>query len=1408
MNAMNRLMLSAAVAAWGAGAVLADAPARATAVSEFPDLSPAAETAANAIDGQTGSKWLFFSKRCALTVALPEPAQAVRYSVTSANDEKPRDPKAWTLLASEDGVKFVELDRQRNVDFRGRFEKRSWPIAKPGTWRYYRLAIEANGGGVDRDKTRACTQLAEFDLLNDEGVSILRRPRRIEAAELPDWAFGPFVRPAGVNPVIAPNPASVFDCPMRKRPLKWEESDTFNPAATVKDGRIVVLYRAEDNTFKGVGSRTSRLGYAESDDGSTFSRAPAPVLYPCEDAFKDLDWEGGCEDPRLAMTEDGLYVLTYTSWNKKVPRLSIATSRDLRNWTKHGLAFGKADGGKHANRGSKSAAIVQAPSAKDPTRYVITKVNGKYLMYWGEACAEVATSDNLIDWQPLGVAMTPREGHFDSALTEVGPAALLTEKGILVFYNGKNRSDAKADPDYPYGVYCAGQALFDRNEPKKLLARLDRPYFCPEADFERTGQYKDGTVFTEGLVFFKGKWHLYYGCADSFVGYATWNPSRREPKAKSKAKVKAKMESKAVEKTRAAERDVLALRGAWRMGQGDALALGGREVSSASFDDSAWLPATVPGTVLTTLVRNGRQPDPYWGLNNRRNLKIIPDLFDAGQEFYTAWFRTEFDVPADYEGRNVWIRPEGINYRGELWLNGHPVGMTAGMFRRPAFCVTDLVKPGRRNVLAVKVRPPDIPGDPRPKPPGKEWGAAGEWRNGGNGDIGMNVTMLMSIGWDFTFSDGIRDRNTGIWRDITLFTTGRTRLADPFVRTKFVDGRHDRVELTAEVTVDNYACRGSTGQFVTFEVEGTPIRQRGHIGVARGECRTKTFTATIDNPKLWWPRNKGGQNLYTAVFTAYSDQKGHEDEVIDRVRVRFGVREVASTGGKGADGKMHDRQFYANGRKVFVRGTNWIPEAMLKTDDARMEAEIRLLAESGVNLVRLWGGGIAESDRFYELCDEYGLMVWQEFFMSGDTAHPMDRELYLANVADTVRRIRPHASVVHYVCSNESSETTGIRELIQRLDPTRSYMPSSETEGVHDGSPYKVVNPMRYYEDTASDRGSRICGFNPEYGTCALPDAEYLRSFMPEDLLWPMNKDAWRYREGGGFDDMTSVHDTLVNAYGKAATLDDYCRKSEAVDAMNHRALWEAWNRATATRHATGVLFWYANTPVPKIGSHAWDHSLGLTAAFFAQKSALAPLHAQYDYLDNAVSLMNDTPEVRNVEVTAEVYDFNSKRLSAKTVKATAAAETCADLFTLALPANLTPVHFIRLAVKENGKEVDSTVYWRSTSAYSGPKKMDGPATAGFESLEDLPKATLDVKTAKTAKGLAFTVENTGKFLAFLTKIQILDAAGRQLKPAFYTDNWLILMPGETKTVEAEFPSGAASWTVRPWNGRTVKGSF
>ncbi|HMR83608.1 MAG TPA: glycoside hydrolase family 130 protein [Niabella sp.] len=346
--------------------------------------------------------------------------------------------------------------------------------------------------------------------------------------QLPDWALGPFIRPAHINPILSPDTQSVFFDPMSKQNVAWEAGDVFNPAAAVKNNRIYVLYRAEDKSGMGIGRRTSRLGMAESRDGIKMKKRSKPVFYPDKDGQKEFEWPGGCEDPRIAVTENGLYVMLYTQWNRKVARLAVATSRDLINWTKHGPAFQKAYDGRFKDLFCKSGSIV---TKVENGRQVITKLNGKYIMYWGERFMNIATSDDLINWNPtldennkLDLVVRPRQGYFDSDLTECGPPAIITDKGILVLYNGKNKGNSDRDTNYTANTYAAGQVLFDLNNPSKVIDRLDKPFFIPTEPFEKSGQYPAGTVFIEGLVYFKNKWFLYYGCADSRVGVAIYNP--------------------------------------------------------------------------------------------------------------------------------------------------------------------------------------------------------------------------------------------------------------------------------------------------------------------------------------------------------------------------------------------------------------------------------------------------------------------------------------------------------------------------------------------------------------------------------------------------------------------------------------------------------------------------------------------------------------------------------------------------------------------------------------------------------------------------------------------------------------------------------------------------------------------
>jgi len=339
------------------------------------------------------------------------------------------------------------------------------------------------------------------------------------------WVVGPFARPATGNPVITPNTASTFQDPIAKKPVQWEALHTFNPAAVVRHGKIHVLYRAEDNSgAMEIGGHTSRLGMAESEDGIHFKRSGEPVFYPAEDDQKSREWPGGVEDPRIVEREDGTYVLTYTQWNRKTYSVGIASSRDLKHWTKHGPAFLTASGGKYADLMYKSAGIVT--QLKDG-RLVAAKINGRYWMYWGEGSIRLATSEDAIHWSPVEGTdgkpvelLRPRPGHFDSTFPETGPPPILTSAGIVVLYDGKNAEEG-GDPALGPSAYAAGEALFEASNPAHLLQQTDKPVLKPELPYEKTGQYAAGTTFAEGLVHFHDKWFLYYGCADSLVAVAT-----------------------------------------------------------------------------------------------------------------------------------------------------------------------------------------------------------------------------------------------------------------------------------------------------------------------------------------------------------------------------------------------------------------------------------------------------------------------------------------------------------------------------------------------------------------------------------------------------------------------------------------------------------------------------------------------------------------------------------------------------------------------------------------------------------------------------------------------------------------------------------------------------------------------
>ncbi|HEX8607802.1 MAG TPA: glycoside hydrolase family 2 protein, partial [Pedobacter sp.] len=826
----------------------------------------------------------------------------------------------------------------------------------------------------------------------------------------------------------------------------------------------------------------------------------------------------------------------------------------------------------------------------------------------------------------------------------------------------------------------------------------------------------------------------------------------------------------------------------WQIQKIEKAGASGEAISSNAFKPESWSQGVVPGTVLASLVYDKTYPDPYYGDLNRRSNKIIPDIADVGREFYHYWYRTNFEIPAGFTGKRIWLKLHGINYKSEVWFNGKKIGNLNGMFNTKSFDITELVS-GKLNSLAINVSPVDVTGSSGPKNQ-KSNGAVGENSNGGNGEIGRNVTMLMSVGWDFTLPDGVRDRNTGIWRDVEVYATGNVVLENPFVQTKLPLPDTTSAKQTVSVEVVNATNEIQNG-ILKGVIKETKGKFQKELRLQPNERRTVVFSPEeykalqLNKPKLWWPINKGNQRLYNLEL---SFEQGSKFSHVKNIK--YGVREITS------DQNTPDksRRFLVNGYPVFIRGTNWVPEAMLRNSVKRTHAELQYTKQAGLNLLRLWGGGIAESDYFFDQCDELGFLVWNEYWITGDTQFPSDVPLYLENIESTVKRIRNHASLAYHVSSNESTEVKGAADLIRSLDPTRGYQMQSECCGVHDGSPYKYENPMQYFENTASKRGSRVDGFNPEYGTPCLPTVESLREMMPAKDLWPINKKVWDYMDGNGFHQITTKYTDAVNQFGISGSIEEFAKKAQFVGALNYRAIWEVWNYnkfGFGDRWASGFLFWYHNSPTRQTGGRMYDWSLEPTAALYYSQDGLEPLHAQFDYLKNTVSVYNDYRKAfKGYKLTAEVYDIHSKRINTKSQTVDIPSDGLVkDALSLDFPESISHVHFIKLILRDRrGKLISDSFYWRSRDKYDGAWTLTGPAISGFQSLKDLGKTRLNIATSFIGNDLVeVKLSNKSSIVSFFTQLKLQNEKGKSISPAFYSDNFFNLLPGESKTVRVKY---------------------
>ena len=824
----------------------------------------------------------------------------------------------------------------------------------------------------------------------------------------------------------------------------------------------------------------------------------------------------------------------------------------------------------------------------------------------------------------------------------------------------------------------------------------------------------------------------------------------------------------------------------WRLQDAAKAPEAGGVIATAKYKPQSWYAATVPGTVLTSLVNNGVYPEPLYGENNRPDK--IPDSLSRA----AYWYRTVFDVPKAYSGRHVWLNFEGINFSAQVWVNGRQVGAMKGAFSRGTFDISQDVKAGRRAVLAVLVSP-----QPHPGVPHEHTIRDGVGQNGGTTAID-GPTFLSTIGWDWI--PAIRDRDTGIWQKVFISASGPVVIKDPLVTTDLPLPKVDTADVSVQTRVENVTdqpqkgvLKGSFGD-VSFEqsVEVAPKSSQ----VVSFSPKT-TAALHVANPRLWWPNGYGPQNLYQLHLSFEVDGKASDNR-----DVSFGIRKFSYS-----VPDSENLTISVNGVRVFIRGGNWgLDEAMKRNPRERLEAQIRMHQVANLNMIRNWVGQSTSED-FYELCDKYGLLVWDEFFQPNpnDGPDPDDFDTYMANVREKILRFRNHPSIVLWCARNEGYPPKQIddalRTLMAELEPTRLYQANSaDGRGVNSHGPYHWRTPREFYVFDEA--------FKTEVGSLSVPTIESIRGMMPEKDWETINDDWAEHDFAKGAQGGDKYPAMIAERYGKVANLADFVRKSQLANYEAFRAMYEGRN-AKLFHPTTGILTWMSNPAQPSFVWQLYHHDLEPNSALFAVKKAAEPVHIQLNESDGDVQVINNLDVgLENARARLSIYDLDGSVAYQHDFEVSAAASVATRLGAVDWPAGLSAVHFVKLELRDAaGRLVSENFYWRAL-----PEHQDD-----LKALGDLPTVTLETKvTRRDIAGKSFvdvTLHNPGTQIALMAHLQLhRRRSGERVLPVYYSDNYVSLVPNESRTITieaatADLKGEAALVLVDGWNVGVVSSS-
>ena len=813
----------------------------------------------------------------------------------------------------------------------------------------------------------------------------------------------------------------------------------------------------------------------------------------------------------------------------------------------------------------------------------------------------------------------------------------------------------------------------------------------------------------------------------------------------------------------------------------------GDAISAPKFQTKGWYRTSVPMTVVAVQVAAREFPEPYYGMNLRK----IPGIatYKIGESFadkpipddspYAAswWYRTEFPTPANHP--HVALHFDGINNRANVWINGKKVADAkdvAGAYRTFEFDITsELAKTGS-NVVAVEV--------------------FAQTQN----DLGINWAD-----WNPTPPD----KNMGLWQDVYLTTSGPVEIRHPAVVTHLADKDKATAELTILAELHNASDKLVEGRFQA-EIAGLTLRVEQAESLAAGETKSvklvpQDFTQlAVKNAQLWWPAQMGSPNLYD-LHTSFSIANA----ISDSQHTQVGIREITSEmTDKGA------RLFRVNGKPILIRGGGWAPDMMLRRNPKRLRAEFQYVQDMNLNTIRLEGK--IESDEFFKLADEKGILImagwcccdlwekWDEW--KGDQL-----AVGSASVRSQSLRLRAHPSLLMWLNGSDKPPPTDVEQAyLQVLKETSwpnpivssaSQAPAdSGPSGVKMTGPYDYVPPSYWLIDT---KHGGAYGFNTETSPGpSVPTPNSLKKFIPADHLWPIDE-VWNFHAGSSRFKSLEIYNAALNAeYGPPTDLDDYNRKSQAMAYDGERAMFEAYSRNKYT--STGVIQWMLNNAWPSLIWHLYDYNLEPAGGYFGTKKANEPVHILYSYDDRSIAVVNSTYKpVRGMKASVRVVDFNLKELFSQEKAVDVDVDGVQKVLQLPeAPSDAKPtVYFVQLNLKNaTGRLLSSNFYWLSTKKPEFDWEKTSLVYTPVTSYEDMTrllnlpkmhlKAAAHLRPAKGGEAVQVRLKNTSAALAFQVRLAVeAGEPGEEILPVLWEDNYVSLLPGEERTVEARFPS-------------------